>query len=144
MVIDSGNPRYAASKHSSFFGGLTTGQHVKNRFKVPVDTQKPITLSKLDEDLFGNEGKVFNTLNISTPKNLRTNDGKFDDDKGGFIQDEMYYDDREGEFFARLKKGGSMDAAVYDTNLEASTVATSAVYPYLDEAGSAVPTAFYA
>ena len=43
----------------------------------------------------------------------------------------MYYDDREGEFFARLKKGGSMDAAVYDANLEASTVATSAVYPYL-------------
>lgn len=25
MVIDSGNPRYAASKHSSFLGGLTTG-----------------------------------------------------------------------------------------------------------------------
>ena len=24
-VIDSGNPRYAASKHSSFLGGLTTG-----------------------------------------------------------------------------------------------------------------------
>ena len=56
----------------------------------------------------------------------------------------MYYDDREGEFFARLKKGGSMDAAVYDANLEASTVATSAVYPYLEDAGSAVPTVFYA
>ena len=24
-VIDVGNPRYAASKHSSFLGGLTTG-----------------------------------------------------------------------------------------------------------------------
>lgn len=24
-VVDSGNPRYAASKHSSFMGGLTTG-----------------------------------------------------------------------------------------------------------------------
>ena len=35
MVIDSGNPRYAASKHSSFFGGITTGQHVRNRFKIP-------------------------------------------------------------------------------------------------------------
>ena len=43
MVIDSGNPRYAASKHSSFLGGLTTGQHVKNRFKVPVDAYRPIT-----------------------------------------------------------------------------------------------------
>lgn len=57
MVIDSGNPRYAASKHSSFLGGLTTGQHVRNRFKVPVDVHKPITNAKIDEELFGNEGK---------------------------------------------------------------------------------------
>ena len=35
-----------------------------------------------------------------------------------------------------------MDAAIYD-NLEATTVATSAVYPYLDDAGSSIPTAFY-
>ena len=53
MVVDSGNPRYAASKHSSFFGGVTTGQHVRNRFKVPVDVQKPVTHAKLDEEIFG-------------------------------------------------------------------------------------------
>ena len=56
MVIDSGNPRYAASKHSSFLGGLTTGQHVRNRFKVPVDVHKPIVNAQLDEELFGKEG----------------------------------------------------------------------------------------
>jgi len=53
----------------------------------------------------------------------------------------MYYDDREGEFFAKMK-GGSMDAA-QDKNLDATTVATSVVYPYIDDAASAVPTVFY-
>ena len=57
MVIDSGNPRYAASKHSSFLGCLTTGQHVKNKFKVPVDAYKEIKRSRVDEELFGEEGK---------------------------------------------------------------------------------------
>ena len=140
MVIDSGNPRYAASKHSSFFGGITTGQHVRNRFKIPVDVQKPIAQSKLDEDLFGNEGKAYNTLNIGTPNGR--NGLAFEDDTGVLRQDEMYYDDREDQFFSKLKKGGSMDAALYD-NLEATTVATSAVYPYFDDAGSSIPTAFY-
>ena len=97
--------------------------------------------NKLDEDLFGNEGKAYNTLNIGTPNGR--NGHTFDDDTGVLRQDEMYYDDREGQFFAKLKKGGSMDAAVYD-NFEATTVATSAVYPYLDDAGSSIPTAFYA
>ena len=67
MVIDSGNPRYAASKHSSFFGGLTTGQHVRNRFKVPVDAYKKMTRNQVDEQLFGPDGKMYNTLNC--PKN---------------------------------------------------------------------------
>lgn len=66
MVIDSGNPRYAASKHSSFLGGLTTGQHVRNRFKIPVDVQKPIKRSKLDEELFGQEGVLYNTLHLGS------------------------------------------------------------------------------
>merc|ERR1719331_1010063 len=52
----------------------------------------------------------------------------------------MLYDDREGEFFARMKAFGSDPVA--DVNPEAVTVATSAV----DELSkcSAVPTAFYA
>ena len=72
MVIDSGNPRYAASKHSSFFGGVTTGQHVKNRFKVPVDAYKPMKRAKLDEDIFGAEGTMYNTMHNLTPnKHMR-------------------------------------------------------------------------
>ena len=67
MVIDSGNPRYAASKHSSFLGGLTTGQHVRNRFKVPVDVHKPITRTPLDEELFGEEGRKYNTIHQESP-----------------------------------------------------------------------------
>lgn len=63
-------------------------------------------------------------------------------DDGVLRQDELYYDDREGEFFARMK-GGSMDA-MHDKNLDATTVATSVVYPAIDDAGSSVPTAFYA
>lgn len=39
----------------------------------------------------------------------------------------MYYDDREGEFFARMK-GGSMDVG-QGLNMDATTVATSVVYP---------------
>ena len=35
-----------------------------------------------------------------------------------------------------------MDAA-HDKNLDATTVATSVVYPYIDDAASAVPTVFY-
>lgn len=140
MVVDSGNPRYAASKHSSFFGGITTGQHVRNRFKVPVDVHKPITHAKLDEEIFGNEGKMFNTMNnLSTPKGQMSPEAAYDD--GYLRNDEIYYDDREGEFFAKMK-GGSMDL-VQDRNLDATTVATSAVYPYIEEGASAVPTAFY-
>ena len=140
MVIDSGNPRYAASKHSSFFGGVTTGQHVRNRFKVPVDAHKPITHAKLDEEIFGNEGRMFNTMhNLSSPKDAINPEAAYDD--GYLRNDEIYYDDREGEFFARMK-GGSMDVAK-DNNLDATTVATSAVYPHIEEGSSAVPTAFY-
>ena len=68
MVIDSGNPRYAASKHSSFLGGLTTGQHVRNRFKIPVDAYKPIKRSKVDEELFGQDGVLYNTLHHGSMK----------------------------------------------------------------------------
>lgn len=142
MVIDSGNPRYAASKHSSFFGGVTTGQHVKNRFKVPVDAHKPITHARLDEEIFGNEGKMFNTMhNLGSPKNDMNPEAAYDDNC--LNQDEMFYDDREGEFFSRMKGGLSMDAA-HDRNLDATTVATSIVYPNIEEAGSQVPTTFYA
>jgi len=43
---------------------------VKNRFKVPVDVNKPIKHAKLDEEIFGNDGKMFNTMhNLGTPKN---------------------------------------------------------------------------
>lgn len=140
MVIDSGNPRYAASKHSSFFGGVTTGQHVRNRFKVPVDVHKPITHAKLDEEIFGNDGKMFNTMhNLSSPKDAMNPEAAYDD--GYLRNDEIYYDDREGEFFAKMK-GGSMDFA-RDNNLDATTVATSAVYPQIEEGASAVPTTFY-
>ena len=31
-AIDLNNKRYAASQHSSFFGGLITGQHAKDSF----------------------------------------------------------------------------------------------------------------
>ena len=53
--------------------------------------------------------------------------------------DELLYDDREGEFFARMKGGSD---GQLDVNPEAMTVATSAV----DDLSkcSAIPTAFYA
>lgn len=145
MVIDSGNPRYAASKHSTFLGGLTTGQHVKNRFKIPVDTGKPIVHAKLDEDLFGAEGRIFNTLHHGgSPKHLITSPrSEMDNEKAMLRPDEMIYEDREELFMARMNKGGSMDAGM-DSNFEATTVATSAVYPNIEEASSQVPTSFYA
>ena len=95
MVIDSGNPRYAASKHSSFLGGLTTGQHVRNRFKVPVDAYKPITRTKVDDELFGAEGTMYNTLNCTsnTIRNMTE-----DDDDGILRQDELLYNDQEEKF----------------------------------------------
>lgn len=139
MVIDSGNPRYAASKHSSFLGGLTTGQHVRNRFKVPVDVHRKIAHAPLDEELFGEEGKHFNTIHQGSPE-TQLAEAQAEQEKGILRPDEMLYDDREGEFFARMKAFGSDPAA--DVNPEAVTVATSAV----DELSkcSAVPTAFYA
>lgn len=57
------------------------------------------------------------------------------------MPDEMFYDDREGEFFARMRAHGS-DPVLADVNQEAMTVATSAV-DGLSKC-SAVPTAFYA
>jgi hypothetical protein len=53
----------------------------------------------------------------------------------------MLYDDREGEFFARLRAHGS-DPVLAEVSPEAMTVATSAV-DGLSKC-SAVPTAFYA
>jgi hypothetical protein len=47
-IIDVGNPRYAASKHSSFMGGLTTGQHVLHERKVPAHYAKEIQPAPLD------------------------------------------------------------------------------------------------
>ena len=70
MVMDSGNPRYAASKHSSFFGGLTTGQHIRNKYKIPVDVEKKMRRSKVDEELLGPEGELYNSLHRG-PKNLQ-------------------------------------------------------------------------
>lgn len=55
----------------------------------------------------------------------------------------MIYQDREELFMARMNKGISMDTGL-DQNYEATTVATSAVYPNIDDAGSQVPTLFYA
>ena len=138
MVIDSGNPRYAASKHSSFLGGLTTGQHVRNRFKVPVDVHKPITRTPLDEELFGDEGKRYNTIHQESPDAPLAEDPAEDD---RLRPDEMLYDEREGEFFARMKAHGS-DPLLAEVSPEAMTVATSAV-DGLSKC-SAVPTAFYA
>lgn len=134
MVIDSGNPRYAASKHSSFFGGLTTGQHVKNRFKVPVDVHKPITHAAVDEELFGAEGKQYNTLHQESPEPGLA-ERLAEEEKNILRPDEMLYDD--GDVFARIKGGSDGDV-----NPEAMTVATSAV----DDLSkcSAIPTAFYA
>lgn len=63
-VVDSGNPRYAASKHSTFLGGLTTGQHVLHDRKVPVHYTKEIRPAPLDPDYFGkNSITKFNTIN---------------------------------------------------------------------------------
>jgi hypothetical protein len=47
-IVDVGNPRYAASKHSSFMGGLTTGQHVLHERKVPAHYAKEIQPAPLD------------------------------------------------------------------------------------------------
>lgn len=136
MVIDSGNPRYAASKHSSFLGGLTTGQHVRNRFKVPVDVHKPITHTAVDEELFGAEGKQYNTLHQESP-DRHLADALAEEERGIIGPDEMLYDDRE--FFTKFRAGSD---PTLDVNPEAMTVATSAV----DDLSkcSAIPTAFYA
>lgn len=56
--------------------------------------------------------------------------------------DEMYYDEREEEFFQKMRNG-SKEGGGRDVDLEATTVATSAVYPMVDEAGSQIPTVFY-
>lgn len=138
MVIDSGNPRYAASKHSSFFGGLTTGQHVRNRFKVPVDVHKKITHAVLDEELFGKEGQQYNTLHQESPGPQLA---EAEEEQTILRPDEMLYDDREADFFAKMKAHGS-DPQLYDADAEAATVATSAV-DNLSKC-SAIPTAFYA
>lgn len=139
MVIDSGNPRYAASKHSSFLGGLTTGQHVKNRFKVPVDAYRPITRTQVDEELFGAEGSMYNTLNCTSKTTGQYVD---EDDNNGIIRpDELLYNDQEDKFFARMR-GASREQA-HTTDPETATVATSAVYGQIEDAGSSVPTAFY-
>jgi hypothetical protein len=47
-IVDVGNPRYAASKASSFMGGLTTGQHVLHERKVPAHYAKEIQPAPLD------------------------------------------------------------------------------------------------
>lgn len=137
MVIDSGNPRYAASKHSSFLGGLTTGQHVRNRFKIPVDVHKKITRQPLDVDLFGEEGKQYNTIHQESPDPQVAEALAEEEAKNNLGTDEMLYDDREGEFFARMKAYDPSEVCP-----EAMTVATSAV-DNLSKC-SAVPTAFYA
>lgn len=139
MVIDSGNPRYAASKHSSFLGGLTTGQHVRNRFKVPVDVAKPITAAKVDEELFGAEGTMYNTLHHGSAHMANMADA--DEDNGILRPDELLYNDREGEFFAKMR-GASREPA-RESDPETTTVATSAIYPMIEEAGTSLPTAFY-
>lgn len=139
MVIDSGNPRYAASKHSTFFGGLTTGQHVRNRFKVPIDLNKPMTRKAIDEELFGDEGKRYNTIHMESAEPLQVVDDGADNER--LHPDEMVYNDRDFEFFAKMRAHGS-DPILADVNPEALTVATSAV-DGLSKC-SAIPTAFYA
>ena len=65
MVIDSGNPRYAASVQSSFAGGLITGTHVKNQFAIPVDLPKPqLQMTIIDEMLLNgiNNTQKFKTI----------------------------------------------------------------------------------
>ncbi len=105
-----------------------------------MDVHKPIRPTKLDEEIFGNEGRMFNTMhNLSTPKGDMNPEAAYDD--GHLREDEMFYDDREGEFFARMKDGSMY--AHGDKNLDATTVATSVVYPQIEEGASAVPTAFY-
>lgn len=138
MVIDSGNPRYAASKHSSFLGGLTTGQHVRNRFKVPVDVHKPITHAKLDEELFGREGQQFNTIHGTGPI-IAAN---AEEETGVLRPDELLWDDNETDILARMKAYGSDPHRDRELSPEAMTVATSAV-DGLSKC-SAIPTAFYA
>ena len=56
--------------------------------------------------------------------------------------DEMFYDEREEEFFAKMR-GGSKERMGRDNDFEATTVATSVVYPMVEEAGSQIPTVFY-
>jgi len=138
MVIDSGNPRYAASKHSSFLGGLTTGQHVRNRFKIPVDAYKPITRTAVDDELFGAEGTMYNTLNCTTKDFANMTE---EDDDGILRHDEMLYNDQEDKFYSKTRIGSR--EPMRDADLDTTSVATSAVYPMIEDAGSSVPTAFY-
>jgi hypothetical protein len=42
---DLGNPRYAASKHSSFMGGLMNGRHTRDGYYTTNTT-----ISKIDEN----------------------------------------------------------------------------------------------
>ena len=54
----------------------------------------------MDEELFGPEGTLYNTLN--TPNNNFAN--MADDEDNGIIRpDELLYNDREGEFFSKMQ-----------------------------------------
>ena len=49
--MDMGNPRYAASKKSSFLGGLVNGRHTQDGYYTQNTTSKKNILEKLEDNL---------------------------------------------------------------------------------------------
>ena len=93
----------------------------------------------MDEELFGDVGKQYNTIHQDSAE-AQLAEAQAEQEKNILREDEMFYDDREGEFFAKMKAYGSETAG--EVSAEAMTVATSAV-DNLSKC-SAIPTAFYA
>ena len=92
---------------------------------MPVDAYKKMTRNQVDEQLFGPDGKMYNTLHC--PKNKQLGEtNEYDDNNGVIRPDELLYDDQEDSFFAKIRKGSKDIMA--DADPETTTVATSAVY----------------
>ena len=109
---------------------------------MPVDVQKKIKYTPLDEELFGDPGKEFNTIHglRGDGPDPQLEEALAEQEKSILRPDELIFDDREDQFFARMKAHSSETPT--EANAEAMTVATSAV-DNLSKC-SAVPTAFYA
>lgn len=107
-IVDVGNPRYAASKASSFMGGLTTGQHVLHERKVPAHYAKEIQPAPLDQDYFGNNNITkFNTISNQDSEGVLAKVQQHRTSQELTHPDEIYYDDNEYDVFNRLRKEGS-------------------------------------